>query len=227
MKKYYRLGILLLFIVKNSTTSPIISVFFRPLPDAKKITSKLKNPGKIAKHTINGIVQHNPVEGVCVLYAGFITYSDHNGEVRFPRKQISSTVTLIVTQEITPISLFGNTIDHWEVTPRKKSQFYLCTQEQDDENTIFWNKEPIEAPSNNTIPLSSLVIIAKPSNIIIPSGKTPVTESANLVLPTIYVKKGINIASHSSYILTFRHLFRSVTSQSKEEPLRISTILSE
>ena len=88
-----------------------------------------------------------------------------------------------------------------------------------------WETQQIELPQNNQVPVSTIVILAKPKNIFIPSEKTKTVITANLMLPAIYVKKGINIMSQGINTLVIRHLFRSVEQKTQKTPLRFTTHL--
>src|SRR5260221_2970770 len=85
-RNYYVFIAPLLFYFMGVTADPTITFFFKPVPDIKKVTQKMKKPGRLAKHTVHGIVQHAPVAGILVTYAGFVTASSYNGEVVLPRK---------------------------------------------------------------------------------------------------------------------------------------------
>src|SRR6266478_5228830 len=110
MKKncYVLVAPLLLFCMKI-VADPTITFFFKPFHDVEKINQKIRKPGKLAKHTVHGIVQHAPIAGILVTYAGYITSSTYNGEIVLPRKHQKAAVTLVVTPEMVPVPLFENT----------------------------------------------------------------------------------------------------------------------
>lgn len=213
---------ILTFVAVNA--NPIITFFFQELNDVEKISQKLKKSNKLAKHTVNGIIQHIPVAGLLVSYAGYITFSNYNGEVILPRKHQSSHVSILITPEIVPVSLFENTILNWKLIPGIPAKMYSCEKKYNDkDDSYYWETQEVSLPENNIISLSTIIIIAKPTNIMMNVGITPTIETANLVLPDIYVKKGINIIENSSYMLTIRHLFKAVESKTKHEPFKILT----
>ena len=169
MKKYhYALIIPFFLLFIKIGASPTISFFFQPLSDIEKMSQKLKKPGNLAKHTVNGIVNHVPIAGILVTYSGYITTSDYDGEVVFPRKHQKSIVDIIVTPELTPIALFENTIDHWELIPGIAAVMYSCEQKYNNETgQFYWETKEVSLPADNKIPLASIVVIAKPKNIVI------------------------------------------------------------
>jgi hypothetical protein len=223
-KSLYCLIILILFANIWVMANPTISFFFKPYHSPEKIVESLKRPDVIATHSFHSIIEQTPIAGIFATYAGYITVSDYSGEVIFPRKHQKAGVEIIVTTAIMPVSLFENTIDHWNLVPNVPATMYSC-EEKYDENTktYYWETQELPLPTNRKIPLSAIVIIARPRNIIIPSEKVTTLKTANLTLPPIYVEKGINIVLNSTYILHIRHLFRAVESQQKREPIRITT----
>ena len=225
MKKYeYFLTISFLTSCHYTATSPIISFFFKPLIDQEQLTKNLQKPGKIAKHTLHSLTEHIPVTGICATYSGYITSSDYDGQIIFPLKHTKPTIDIIVTTELKPIPLFENTIHHWEIIPHIPTTIYTLSQEYNkSSNTHSWKTEQAQLPENNQIPLAALVIIARPKDIHIPLGIQPTIQSANLNLPPIYVKKGIDIIKNTNYLLYIRHFFRPTIVQGKREPLRLMT----
>ncbi len=225
MKKYHYILIISLFpLFLKVEANPTISFFFKPFTDIKAISNKLKKPGNLAHHTVHGIVNHTSVSGILSIYAGYIDSSDYNGEVVFPRKHSKPAVVFLVTPELKPIALFENTIDHWELIPGMPAAMYVCEQKYDaKKQSHYWETKEVLLPADNIIPLTSVIIIAKPKNISIPIGVSPTRDTANLVLPDVFVMKGINIVANDSYMLTIRHLFKPVDSLIKREPLKVLT----
>jgi hypothetical protein len=225
MKKQYYVLVLSFFLscIKVGA-NPTITFFFRPSSDIEKMMHIFKKPGNLAKSMVNGMVNHSSIAGISVLYFGYITASDYNGEVIFPRKHQKSAVTIVVTPELFPVALFENTVHHWELIPGVPVAMYVCEQKYNDKTEeYYWDSKEISVPMDRKIPLEAIIIVAKPKNIIIPSGITPTRETANLVLPPLYITKGINIVDNSTYMLTLRHLFRPVDLQNKREPIQILT----
>ncbi len=223
MKNSYYV-LIALFCCVEMVADPTITFLFKPVPDIKKITQKIKRPGRLAKHTVRGIAQPAPVAGILVTYAGFVTASNYNGEVVLPRKHQKAAVTILVTPEMTPIALFENTILHWQLIPGEPAQMYSCDLKQNGKTGgYYWNTQEVALPEDNKIPLSAIVITANPKNVVINPGETVTNETANLILPDILVRKGINIVKNSSYMLTVRHLFKPVETEEKREPLKMIT----
>lgn len=221
---YYVLVMVLLCCSVKVVADPTITFFFKPVPDIKKVTQKIKKPGRLAKHAAHGIVQHAPVAGILVTYAGYVTASNDTGEIVLPRKHQKADVTVLVTPEMTPIALFENTILHWQLIPGLPAQMYSCELKQNDKTGgYYWNTQEVALPEDSKIPLSAIVITADPKNIVVNTGQSITNETANLVLPDIFVRKGINIVKNSSYMLTVRHFFKPINTAEKREPLKMIT----
>ncbi len=230
MKKNHYIVVLPLLLLSffKIVANPTITFFFTSVHDVEKISKKLRKPGKLAKHTVHGIIQHVPVAGLLVTYGGYITTSSYNGEIVLPRKHQKPAVTILVTPEMVPVPLFENTILHWRLISGVPAKMYSCEQKNNNRTgQNYWNVQEIPLPADNIIPLATVVIIADPEDIIMKIGETPTNETANLVLPDIEVKKGINIIKNSSYMLTIRHLFRPVDTQEKREPFKVLTHIIE
>jgi hypothetical protein len=209
---------------------PRMTLFFTPEPltDAEKISQKLAKPGKLAKYTAKGVLQTSIVEGILATYGGYVTSSDYNGELSFPRKHTKNSVEIIITPEIVPIPLFENTILHWKRIPGLPATMYVCEQLYNaQKDQYYWQTRETALPEDMTIPLSAIIIIAKPTSMDMKIGTMPLHESGNFVLPNVYVKKGINTTDNSLYLLTIRHFFKPVQTEENREPLKVLTHITD
>lgn len=232
--KQISLFFLMIWLLSGSTiiADPIISFFFREYPaqqHAPMMLTKLKKPHGIAKQSLNGIIHHAGVSGIFSSYFGFLNASDVNGQTVFPRKQSKSVFEIIVTNKITPIMMFQATVSHWELVPGVPAAMYHAEQKEDpDTKLTFWDIQKVPVPQDNRIPLQeSLIIIAKPQNIIIPTGITLTEPSANLMLPDMYVRQSIQTARNALYILNISFLFRPIDLLYKKEKTRYETLINE
>jgi hypothetical protein len=221
-KSYVIFVAALVLIFLNVGADPVITFFFKPLIDEELFAQKLKKPGTLAHYALHGIGRHTAVDGLLVLYGGYVAASDYDGEIIFPRKHQKNVVTILVTPEIVPVPLFENTIVHWSIVSGLPAKMYSCElQHNDVTKQHYWNIQEVALPENNIIPLATMVIIAQPENIIVNLGETITHETTNFVLPDIYVKKGIHDTENSCYMLTIRHLFKPVGSEERREPFKI------
>lgn len=199
----------ILFSASYSLLGSTITLRIHPYPDIEKNIERLKHPSTLARNHLDAISYHSLITGIFVTYAGFLEASNSDGYIIFPRKHIEAKVHLLITSQITPIVMFEQTIDHWEVVPNVPRKMYTFTQNNDPEtNLTYWQVEDANVPENNIIPLETLIIITEPEYIHVPVGITLTNEGPNLILPTIYVHKEIPIIENSLYILKLAHLFR-------------------
>src|SRR5579863_1278445 len=223
-KNHYVIALALLLIFWQVAANSTITFFFKPFHDKEHMIKTVTKPGNLAHHTVHGILQHTPVAGLLVTYGGYVATSNYNGEIIFPRKHQKPIITLVITPEMEPVPLFENTLLHWDFLPTVPAKMYSCELKHNSiTGQSYWDTQEVALPEDKKIPLSAIVIIADPKNIIMNVGTTLVTETANLVLPDVYVKKGINIVENSSYMLVVRHLFRPVESAEHREPFKIIT----
>jgi hypothetical protein len=196
---------------------------------SESLMNKLRKPHGIAKQTLTGLLHHCPITGIFSSYFGYLNASDHNGQTSFPRKQSKPLLHLVITNKITPIIMFQYTISHWELVPGTPAVMYSCEQKEDPETRlVFWDVKEEPLPSNNQIPLQdALIIIAKPTNIIVPTGITLTEQSANLILPEMYVKKGIQTTRNALYILDLSLFFQPINILYKKAKSSYETLVSE
>lgn len=193
------------------SADPIISFFLRSYPDPQMALKHLKHPSKLARYQNPFDDDSQPFSGIFSTYAGMIGISDVHGETIFPRKNAENLLYLVVTTEIIPVAMFHNTIHHWELNPKIPTTIYYFERKTDKESGLtFWDVQPGALPNHDIIPLESIVLIAKPNNVYIPTGITPTIDSPHLLLPDIYIKKGINVVTNASYILSINNLFHTI-----------------
>lgn len=229
MKLRYLLGILPWFLsYQNSWADPVISLFIRPYPEAHTTAQKIKKTGKIARYTIEGIADYQIPAGIFSTYAGYINISDTNGQIVFPRKHERPIVKLIITTRITPIFMFEQTIHHWELVPGVPTTMHTFERKFDKEaETFYWDVQETPLPENNIIPLSALVIFAKPRYFYIPTGITPTNDNPNLILPSIYARKGIKITANALYVFNLIHFFGQLNTQYKKQKKRYEVLIHD
>ncbi len=215
------------------SSGPVITFFFWDYPanaqDAAQLSQKLSNPKKLASHGLRSITQTNNIAGIFTSYFGYIQASDNDGQVIFPRKQSKSQIDVFITNKITPIVMFENTVSHWELQPGVPAKRYLFTFTEDDATKqTFWDVQEKPLPENNYIaPTESLIIIAKPDNIYVPLGITITPRDGNLILPNFYVKKGIQSTINALYMLHMTHYFRPVDNKYKKAKKRYGQMINE
>jgi len=209
----------------------IITLFIKQYPImpnsnyCQDLSHSLKHPGTIAEHCLYGLMDSTLQAGIFATYAGYLNVSNVQGQLSFPYKHSKKAVNMLITPHITPILMAGNTVHHWELEDANLAALFTIEQKNDDVAKLtYWDIEQIALPTDKKIPTQTIIIIANPHEIYVPIGASPVIESASLLLPDIYVKKGINHVADSLYVLNLKHLFSPVHYQYKADPSR-NTIL--
>lgn len=202
---------------QKSCGDNIITFFIKPYPiDAhneytQSIVKKFGQPGKLAKQALYGLGRDHFVTGIFSSYAGYMNSSDINGQTSFPRKHAAPKVYLLITTKMTPIIMLGNTIHHWELEKGTPAQMLSAERKQDKETKLFyWDVQEVALPKDNRIPLEAIVVIAEPRHLYVPTGITPTVESANLILPPLYTKRGLDTLTNAFYLLNLKHFFGPV-----------------
>lgn len=223
----------LLLISYSITAGPVITYFFHEYPMTKELANtlakRLCQPNGYAKCSLEGLTRHYPIAGIFSTYFGFLQVSNANGQTTFPRKQSKPALKVIVTNKITPVVMFANTISHWELetgTPAAVYNFELKTNEQTQ--LLYWDVKKSTAPENNQISsIDSIIIIAKPHHIYVPQGITLAKQDANLILPTMYTRKGIETNRNALYMLNLAPFFRPVDILYKKDKTSVDSLVEE
>lgn len=224
---------LLLFLGISISAGPVITFYFNEYPATKEraeeLSRTLKKPNGIAKRSLEGLTLHQPIAGIFSTYFGFLQVSNANGQTTFPRKRSNPDLKIVVTNRITPVMMFANTISHWEIEEQNPVQVYSVTLKKDPETQLsYWNVKKTEAPQNNQIsPLDSIIIITKPSNFYMPEGITLAKEDANLILPDMYIQKSIHTNRNALYMLNLASFFRPVDMLYKQDKKALDIMVEE
>ncbi len=213
--------------------NPIVSFFFKQYPAdsqrAHHLAQKLKNPKTLSKGAIQNILTPNPIAGIFSTYYGFLQASNANGQTMFPRKQSNTKIALVISNKVTPIIRFANTISHWQLEPGVDAQLYNAEQVEDEQSKLrYWNIQKGELPTDNILPATeTLIILAKPKNIYIPTGVTLAKKDPNLLLPDMYVRKTIQSLRNAMYIVNLAPFFRPVDILYKQGKKFYGTLVDE
>ena len=216
-------------ITQHTLCDHVITFFMRPFPHLpgmeKKLTNneitkkakKLQNPKKIAQYTLRSLQKGKTAHGIFCTYNGQLAFSNVDGQVNFQRKQKQPDVNLLITLNIKPIFIVGQTIHHWELVGGAPAQHYLVTRTKDKETAeTFWDVQKTDLPGNNRIALDTIVIFSKPHYIVVPKGITLIEQDEQLILPDLYVKKNIDKLSSDLYVLSIKHYFEQTKESYKK-----------
>ena len=200
----------------------VITFFIRPYPHTQESPTKKSKlhkihiPGKVAKYHLKKLHQEAPITGIFCTYAGFLSLSNGIGQVTFPLKHNEPKLSIIITDKIHPMLMAANTIHHWEIPiDDTASQFDIERKEDEETGLTYWDIRKQTPPANRIIPTQSILLFAKPNNFFIPEGISLTSNGPNLVLPTIYARRSIDIATNAIHALAIRQFFDSVRAERK------------
>lgn len=199
----------------------VMTFFIIPAPflqedDAEAFTARVTQPGRVASKIAHSVAKPSS-QGIFATYGGYLVISDPNGQITFPRMQQTTKFTLIITEKIEPIFMLGNTIHHWTLLNIPTAIYSLEAKQDEATKLYYWDVKPAPRPQDTMIPLNSIVIFAKPKNIIVPTGITITPGSPHLFLPALYSVKNINDAMLGLTVLSFRQFFGPLMITNKKE----------
>ena len=233
MKKGCSIIITSFLAILTCKAHPLVTFYLYPYPHAQdyanKISRSFRKPGKIAKRRLEGAYADNRVGGIFATYFGYLQVSSASGQVSFPRKKSVSSVKMLVTSKIEPIIMHTNTVSHWELVPGSAASLYeYVLQEDQSTGKSLWHVKQMPLPSNDHIsPQETIIVIAKPTNVYIPIGATLAKKDPNLILPPLFVKKGISHSRNALYILNLAHYFKPAELLYKRGKERYNTLIRE
>lgn len=224
---------IILWFGQNLYGEQVITLFLRPYPalsasaKAEKLRNKIAHPSKRARIELKKMFsQPGIISGVFATYAGFLTVSDLNGEIEFPRKHPSPHIDLVIAQRITPIVRSANTLSHWEINFDYAHAFYsIIKYSVPKTGTEYFITQPKAAPDDGVIPLESIVLFADPKSVYVPIGQTRSSQSPHLQLPDIYIKNTIQLTSEDLYVLNVMQYWGLIKFIYQKEPKRYSSHL--
>jgi len=201
----------------------IITFFLKPYPKihtpkrALRKAKKIARPKKYAKYILRAISNRYYTSGIYSSYMGYLTASDLNGQIIFPRKHKKPNINIVITKHIFPVLMLENTAHHWEISDKSKAKMFNIERKHDVlAKTYFWDAKKVDLPKDNIISKDTIVIIAKPKHVYVPEGITITKKNPQLILPSIYVKKGVNKIKNSLYVFGIKNLFATLKSSYKK-----------
>jgi len=191
------------------------------------ISEALGQPDYLNPKDHNNQPKKANVSGIWALHKGYARASSYFGQISFPRKQQSETVYLIITEKINPTFIVGpSTVGYWELDPNSSIAIYEISMEYDeDANSYYFNTKKIDPPEDNQVSMQAIVIPGKPEHVYVPEGASITEFTANLTLPTIYIKKEFDRSYNASYVTNLRMYFEQVTEEYQENDLTNSTLM--
>lgn len=198
----------------------IITFFIKSIDDTKKPINKEKviksmaDTEKVVSSILKPKTKLKLNNGIYATYAGFSALSDLHGQISFSRKTTEDKINILITDSIRPIyinPLKVNTISGFIANPKHNAQMYSLMRKQDPETTLTsWYINQEKAPKDGKINYDTIVLIANPKNVILPTGIVSTIAGENLLLPDIYVTKEIGLALNALSFLKIRQYFAPV-----------------
>ena len=212
----------------------IMSFFFVPcssnsacraLPEFHEIMETINHEDlpfqQLRHHLISPLVK-----GIYTSYAGYITYSDYNGQVTLPNKQPAAKVNVVITSQIYPVLSQGVTVHHFEVPEEVDTEHYTISRIQDESSKKwYWDVVKKPRPKHTIINEQTLVIHAKPKDIEILSGRYPAQPGPHLILPDMYVLTGIDTPFCVLKFLKVNQFFEPLEIQKRNDPQSYRTAI--
>ncbi|HBL98952.1 TPA: hypothetical protein DDZ86_04915 [Candidatus Dependentiae bacterium] len=208
--------------VEPRIASPVItffvsSIIVAPTDDPSKKLKDFSDVETLSKTLMKSELEpdiHDRPVGLYVSYKGFLDFTDENGQIFLPRKHAEDKITLIVTKQLYPIILEGQTVEFFVRKKDAEAAYYKLKRSKDEKTGVFlWTVKKIPTPTSTKIPPEALVIYAKPHDLFIPEGTVTTTGGPNLVLPTIYPTKYLNKDLNALSFLKYNRQFFTPVSQ--------------
>lgn len=206
----------------KAATSHFVILFFKPLVynrcttppcinDIEDHLHHMHKPGFINATKLHQMISSPAIQGIPAVYFGSASYSDENGQLRFPQQQEADSFIVVITRHIYPILLLSNTVHHFEAASDRPIQFYLFTRSKNDDGTAEWNVATMEPPKHYRIPNDAIIIFADPAHIVIHEGTFHADSGPHNILPSIYVTDKITSAHNAMDYLRFSKFFSPLT----------------
>lgn len=205
-----------------------INFFVQPYPTQELNKKKLVIDERVGpKYTLKKELYQPANVGVYATYNGYLTHSDSYGLVSFPRKTQREQFTILVTEAVRPSFFIANTIRFWHILDPKHAEMYYIERLQDPETELYyWKVMQTNLPEDYTVPIHTIVVLAKPKNIYVPLGITPTTKQTNLVLPPIYARKGLDHIANALFILKIKQFFGELQKMNKVDQLSSDNLIT-
>jgi hypothetical protein len=203
--------IILIHLPVTPLIAATLTLTFKPYPNVKQVLTNLKKPEKLAHLTLIRITEQAPISGIMGTYAGFMQASNEDGQMIFPRKQTNTQLFLLVTPEIEPVLMFPHTVKEWKLIPQKKYSYFNITRTTDPETELtYWNVEEAALDPQHAIQVETLILLAQPTDLVIPTGITLTNKEPNLQLPTIYSQNSLDTTLEALTAMNIAYLFKPV-----------------
>lgn len=235
--KYIFLFILLSCNVGSYAVNNSIILFVDKYPNVKipknketkeSLSKKLKQPNFVWKDAIKQHRLSSGIPGILAMHLGNSCTSDKDGQLTFPRTFQKPVVHLLVTKGIQPVYMVAPaTVHNWMLDKHMPSELYEFSFHKDEDTDLYYiDTKKVPLPKDSMISFDTIIIISDPNNIFVPLGATMTQYSANLILPTVYIKKNFDFSYNALYTNSIQQYFEAITSDYKPEEQTIAKIIT-
>lgn len=158
-------------------------------------------------------------------YYGYLTETNVLNQIVFPNESTAKEFDFVVTNKITPVFMFPYTIAHWEIADKTKATLYKIKRIKEN-NQYFWEVSLGALPNDGKIPTLSIILFAKPKNVVYPLGKFKTEIGTQVSLPDAYLKQTLYDPETALFMINISNLFKKVLYQndtSKKEAYSFDT----
>lgn len=213
----------------------------------ESVSKKLMQPRYLfGTSNKESLIEPRGFNGINAMYIGYVTTSNKNGQLSFPRKQQTDEIHLLITPKILPLFMIAPSLIYgWNIDTSQPMAMYQINRKKhtkldtyyfdiknindiindsatDDETKMKYKKI---LDGTNAIPFNTVTLIADPENIQVPQGISLNHYSPNFILPTL-TAKDVKTTEHSLYTLTIKQYFEQINIESKSESSKIATIIA-
>ncbi len=213
---------------------PVITFFIKEQKQHKKkepkinprhISASLEQPSFV--HAIGkdrSWLEQPGVNGIYGSYLGYLTVSDDNGQITFPRNHQNDTVHLLITPQIEPEFMISpSLVHHWITKHNSPAALYQIDRKKNEKlNLYYFEVQKVDVPQD--IPFDTIILYAHPDHMHVPIGISLNSYSTNLVLPELEAKKE-DLIKNSLYTLSIKQYFEQIDKQMKHDMLNITTMV--
>ncbi|MDR3645956.1 MAG: hypothetical protein P4L22_00260 [Candidatus Babeliales bacterium] len=216
--------------LQNVGATNIISFFLKEYPEKagiNNVDNTIKECNILKNHFQTICQSHNISHNFAIFstYAGYLSMSNTNGQISFPRKVINNSINLLVTNKVNPVFMFGSTIAFWEIQDPNAKMYFLERSQDKETKLFFWETKEKPLPKSNRVPVQTIILFADPKEIYVPVGATITRSSANLLLPDIYVRKNMNNLANILFVLNIKPFFSKTNQIFKEIPIGYESLV--
>ena len=224
-----------IFQQKIDASDAVITFFIKPEPqkEQKKVqmfnrkfmSETLDQPSFIKAIGEDSSWLRQPgVDGIQASYLGYITISNKNGQISFPRKQQRDVLYLLITPEVQPKFMVSPTLIYdWIIKNNSPAALYEVTRKMNKELEIyFFDVKKVDIPKE--IPLNTVTVYADPNHIEVPTGISLNSYSTNFILPDLQAKT-VDTVKNSLYTLSIKQYFEQINTENKNEIPSIATMI--